>query len=140
MAKKPAAKKRPAKKSAAKKTAKKKPAAKVAKNSVKKTKRKASMKSAEPEFFLGRPKITGEEKLFLLFKDDYQAREVFEFLRVHTVKELEQHSAQDIFRRLTQPMRNTVDRIRCHLAERNRCLTGDEEFAWEWKQEAGGKM
>ena len=66
----------------------------------------------------------------------HQAREVFDFLRVQTVKELEQFSAQDIFRRLTQPMRNTVDRIRRHLAERNRCLAGDEEFAWECKQGA----
>jgi hypothetical protein len=90
----------------------------------------------EADHFIGRPKITGEEKLFLLFKDDYQAREVFDFLRVQTVKELEEFSAQEIFRRLTQPMRNTVDRIRRHLAERNRCLAGDEEFAWEWKSES----
>lgn len=95
--------------------------------------RKPSKRS--DEHFLGRPKITGEEKLFLLFKDDYQAREVFEFLRVQTVKELEAFSADQIFRRLTQPMRNTVDRIRRHLAERNRCLAGDEEFAWECKKE-----
>ena len=127
MAKKAKAK-QPAAKKASKKPAKKRPAAKAGKGKA------ARNPTKRDEHFLGRPKITGEEKLFLLFKDDYQAREVFDFLRVQTVKELEEFSAQEIFRRLTQPMRNTVDRIRRHLAERNRCLAGDEEFAWEWKQ------
>lgn len=127
---KPVAAKKPAKSSAKKAAKKKPPAAKAGK-----AKAAKKAKQREAEHFLGRPKITGEEKLFLLFKDDYQAREVFDFLRVQTVKELEGFTAQEIFRRLTQPMRNTVDRIRRHLAERNRCLAGDEEFAWECKRE-----
>jgi hypothetical protein len=46
--------------------------------------------SATPDTVsLGRPKITGEEKLFLLFKEDYHARQVFDFLRVETVKDLD---------------------------------------------------
>ena len=40
--------------------------------------------------------VTQEEKLYMLFHDDYQSRQVFEFLRVETVKELEQFSQQQI--------------------------------------------
>ena len=84
---------------------------------------------------LGRPKVTAEEELYHVFHQHYDARQVFEFLRVNTVGELEQHSAQEIFRRLTQPMRETVDTIRRVLAEKNRHLVGDLEFALEYKRE-----
>ncbi|MFN0056411.1 MAG: hypothetical protein ACKV0T_30055 [Planctomycetales bacterium] len=84
---------------------------------------------------LGRPKVTGEELLYMLFKEDYHARQVFEFLRVNTVKELEQYSAQEIFKRLSQPVRNTVDRIRQTLAVYNRCLADDIDYALERKAE-----
>jgi len=83
---------------------------------------------------LGRPTVTAEEKLFMLFHEDYEARQVFEFLRAETVADLEQHSPQDIIHRLSRPIRETVDRIRRKLAERNRCLTGDEQFAVEHKR------
>jgi hypothetical protein len=49
------------------------------------------------------------------------------------VGELEQHTPQDIIHRLSRPIRETVDRIRKKLAERNRCLAGDESFAVEHK-------
>ncbi len=111
------AKKKPTKKAAPKKSVLKKAAKKPAK---KKTPLKPS---------LGRPTITAEEKLFMLFHDDYEARQVFEFLRAETVGDLEKFSAQDIIHRLSRPIRETVDRIRTHLAERRRCLAGDEEFA-----------
>jgi hypothetical protein len=78
---------------------------------------------------LGRPKVTGEEKLFLLFKEDYHARQVFDFLGVETVKDLERFSPKEIIHRLSQPITKTVDRIRQKLAEKNRCLMGDEEYA-----------
>ncbi|MGQ0636677.1 MAG: hypothetical protein ACT4QC_18865 [Planctomycetaceae bacterium] len=84
---------------------------------------------------LGRPKVTGDELLYMLFKEDYHARQVFEFLRVNTVKELEQHSATEIIRRLSQPVRDTVERIRRTLAGYNRCLAGDVEYALEKKGE-----
>lgn len=80
---------------------------------------------------LGRPTVTGEEKLFMLFHEDFHARQVFEFLRVETVAELEQFEPDRIFKLLTKPVRDTLNRIRARLAQRNRCLLGDEEFALE---------
>jgi hypothetical protein len=123
--KKPAAKKAAkATKKAAKKAAGKKTPPKAA---MKKTARKAPAPRASAT--LGRPLVTGEEKLYLLFKEDYHARQVFDFLRVETVKDLEQYTPQDIVHILSKPIRQTVDGIRRRLAEKNRCLAGDEEFA-----------
>jgi hypothetical protein len=85
---------------------------------------------------LGRPKVTGEEDLDLLFKEDYHARQIFKFLNVTTVRQLEQFSAAEILRRLSRPIKETVERVRRSLAERNRCLEGDEEFALEHKEHA----
>jgi hypothetical protein len=85
---------------------------------------------------LGRPKVTGEEDLDMLFKEDFHARQIFKFLSVATVKQLEQYSAAEILRRLSRPIKETVERIRRSLAERNRCLAGDEEFALEHKEQA----
>ena len=120
-------KKKPAKKTAkaAQKPAAKKPVAK----------KKPSPKKAVKKISLGRPTVTAEEKLFMLFHEDYEARQVFEFLRAETVGDLEQHSAADIIHRLSRPIRETVDRIRQKLADRNRCLAGDEQFAAEHKHE-----
>ena len=72
----------------------------------------------------------------MLFHEDYEARQVFEFLRAETVGDLEQHTPQDIIHRLSRPIRETVDRIRKKLADRNRCLAGDEQFAVEHKRRA----
>ena len=69
----------------------------------------------------------------MLFHEDYEARQVFEFLRAETVADLEKFSPQEIIHRLSRPIREMVDRIRVKLAERNRCLAGDERFAAEWK-------
>lgn len=113
---KPVAKKPSGKKSAGKK----KPAAKV-----KKSPAKAKVIS------LGRPKVTVEEKLFLLFKEDYHARQIFEFLRAETVRDLETWSPEEIVRKLSQPIRQSVERIRLKLAQNNRCLRDDQEYAAE---------
>lgn len=78
---------------------------------------------------LGRPLITAEEKLYLLFKEDYHARQIFEFLRVGTVGELEQFAPQQIIEILSTPLRTTVERIRERLAEHKRHLRDDLEFA-----------
>jgi hypothetical protein len=110
----------------AKKTAKiaaKKPAA---------GKRPKKAAAAKP-ISLGRPAVTGDEPLYLLFREDYHARQIFEFLRVETVKELEQHSPQEIIKRLSQPITQTVERIRTTLAHKNRCLAGDKQFAVQHK-------
>jgi hypothetical protein len=99
---------------------------------IKKKAKKAPLKPRRPKkISLGRPTITAEEKLFMLFHDDYHARQVFEFLRAETVGDLEQFTPQDIIHRLSRPIRETVDRIRKKLAERNRCLKEDEPFAAE---------
>jgi hypothetical protein len=94
---------------------------------------KGTRKKSADSVALGRPKITGEEQLFLLFKEDYHARQIFDFLRVERVKDLEQFSPQQIVKLLSRPITETVDRIRRKLAERNRCLRDDEEFAAEFK-------
>jgi len=118
--------------------AKKKTAKKAAKSTIKKssrTTRKLPKKKRAKKLTLGRPTITAEEKLFMLFHEDYEARQVFEFLRAETVADLEQFSPHDIIHRLSRPIRETVDRIRSKLAERNRCLAEDEAFAVEFKRE-----
>lgn len=87
---------------------------------------------AEPS--LGRPLVTQEEKLYMLFHDDYLCRQVFEFLRVETIKELEQFSPQQIVHLMSRPIRMTVDRIRQRLAEFKRSLKDDEQFAADFGQ------
>lgn len=87
----------------------------------------------EPEVSLGRPLVTQEEKLYMLFKDDYHARQIFEFLRVNTLKELEELSPQQIVRRVSKPVFDTVDRIRQTLAEMKRSLRDDEAYAKEYR-------
>jgi hypothetical protein len=119
---------------------------KTAKKSVKAAKKKAGKQAtskkparkakAAASASLGRPTVTAEERLFMLFHDDYHARQVFEFLRAETVGDLEQFAPQEIIHRLSRPIRETVDRIRKKLAERNRCLAGDEPFVVEYKRKA----
>ena len=92
-----------------------------------------------PEVTLGRPLVTQEEKLYMLFKDDYHARQIFEFLRVFTVKELEELSPQQIVRRVSKPVFDTVDRIREKLAGMKRSLRDDESFAAEYRQQIKGE-
>jgi hypothetical protein len=100
-------------------------------------KKSASRKAAtEPDVSLGRPLVTQEEKLYLLFKDDYHARQIFEFLRVETVKELEQFSPSQIVRILSKPISTTVERIRQRLAEMKRALRDDEPFAAEFREQS----
>lgn len=131
-----------AKKKAAKKT--KPPVAtkpakknKTSKASPKKSaggKKSAARKAAkEPEISLGRPLVTQEEKLYMLFQHDYHARQIFEFLRVNTLKELEELSPQQIVRRVSKPVFDTVDRIRQTLAEMKRSLRDDEAYAKEYR-------
>ena len=120
-----ASRKKPAAKKAARKTAvKKKPAAKRKSATVKKP------KAARQR--LGRPKVTADARLDVLFQKDYQAREVFAFLRVETIRELEEHAPQEIIEQMARPLVQTVDRIRKALALNNRSLARDEKFAVEF--------
>jgi hypothetical protein len=112
------------------------PAKKRAATAKKKSAPKKSARKVPQTPSLGRPTVTGEELLYMLFKEDFHARQIFEFLRVQTVKELEQFSPKEIIDRLSQPVRQSVDRIRRTLAERNRSLAGDEEFALKHKAAA----
>ena len=94
----------------------------------------AAAEPAKAETSLGRPLVTQEEKLYMLFHDDYQCRQVFEFLRVQTVKELEEFTPQQIVHLMSRPIRLTVDRIRQRLAQFKRSLKDDEPFAAEFRQ------
>jgi hypothetical protein len=128
-----------AKKGAQKKaTSKKKSARKATKKaaSVKKvaTKKKAAKKKTARPMPLGRPKVTLDSKLDELFLKDYEVRQVFEVLKVATLRELEDHGPEEIVERLTAPMVQAVGRIRKVLALQKRCLKGDEKFAKEFKQ------
>jgi hypothetical protein len=110
-----------------------------AKKSAKKSaaKSKTSRAAAKRKPTLPRPTITADEKLFLLFKDDYHARQIFDFLRVDTVRELEQFPAAEIVKRLSQPIAESVERIRRRLAEKNRYLSGDEEYLMAAMRKSG---
>jgi hypothetical protein len=128
------AKKKKAKSSSATKpSVKKKSAVRQKTIPPKKVAKRVPAKSASKEPSLGRPKVTGEELLFMLFKEDYAARKIFDFLRVERVKDLEQYSPQQIVRLLSRPITETVDRIRRKLAEKNRSLRDDAEFASEYQ-------
>src|SRR5262245_51228497 len=110
---KPAPKSRAAKKSAPKRAAKKSPLKRA-------VKRKAAARTAAGP--LGRARVAGTGELDQYFLKDYEARQVFSFLGVRTLKELEEYSPQQIIDRLTAPMVQTVTRIRKALAFQNRCL------------------
>ncbi|QDU27829.1 hypothetical protein ETAA8_29200 [Anatilimnocola aggregata] len=101
----------------------------VVKSAKLKPAKKTTAKPKPKQPTLGRPLVTAEEKLYMLFKEDYEARQVFEFLRVDSVGDLEKLSPEEIIRVLTAPVRRTVHRIRQRLAEKNRALQGDIEFA-----------
>jgi len=82
---------------------------------------------------LGRPRVTAGGRLDQVFQKDYQAREVFDFLGVSTLRELESFAPDEIIDKLTSPMVQTVQRIRKTLAMVNRSLANDHEFALEFK-------
>ena len=122
------------------KVARKKAAGKTALKKAAKAPVKRVAKAAAPtRVSLGRPKVTGDEELYMLFREDYHARQIFEFLRVETVRELERFSPQQIVDRLSAPIVETVLRIRRTLAGLNRSLAGDEAYALERKQAARAK-
>ncbi|MEX2285693.1 MAG: hypothetical protein WD648_01310 [Planctomycetaceae bacterium] len=85
---------------------------------------------------LGRPRLPADARLDFVFQRDYQAREVFAFLGVQTIRELEEFSPDEIIRRLTGPMVQTVERIRKALALSNRSLLKDRDFALKFKGRA----
>jgi hypothetical protein len=88
---------------------------------------------------VGRPKVTAEEMLYLLFKEDFPARQIFTFLRAETVKDLERHSPKEILQRVTEPLRHTIQRIRERLAAYNRCLAEDGDFLVEYQKRNGSR-
>lgn len=83
---------------------------------------------------LGRSRIPVDAPLDVVFQNDIQAREAFVLLGVHSIRELEQFTPDDLVMRLTAPAKLTVGRIRKILAMNNRCLAGDEPFALEFQE------
>lgn len=135
--KKKAAVKKAVKKRAAKKKSaarKKRPAGKSSSRAVVKKRPKKAAAKKRASKSLGRAKIPADAKLDHVFQKDYQAREAFQFLRVETIRELEQLSPDEIIRQLAGPVVQTVDRIRKALAINNRALKGDSEFAREFQK------
>lgn len=127
-----AKKKKPAKKKAAKKKAvKKKPATKKKAKKKAVGKKKATKKKTKS---LGRGRIPGTSKVDQLFHKDFQARELCEFLRVETLKDLEEFTPDEIVERMTRPFVQTVNRIRKMLALNNRSLKDDQDFAREFQK------
>jgi hypothetical protein len=122
--------KTPAKKHASKKSVKKKVTTK--KKSAGKSKAKKRIGKTKS---LGRPRVTLDARLDLLFQKDYQAREVFDFLRITTVRELEKFAPGEIINKLAGPLYQTVQRIRKTMALCNRSLADDRDFALEFKQQ-----
>jgi hypothetical protein len=120
-----------ASKSSVKKVAKARPADKKAPG---KSANAKPAKPADDAASIGRVLVSQEEKLYMLFHEDFHARQIFEFLRAETVKDLEQFTPQQIVKLLSQPIQQTVQRIRRKLAEKNRHLAGDEAFVVEYKQ------
>jgi hypothetical protein len=118
---------RPAKKSAARK----KSAGKTAKKSTLVAKKPAHRKSSG----FGRVRVPVDARLDIVFQKDYQAREIFDFLKVQTIRDLEGFAPQEILDRLTGPMQQTVLRIRKTLALVNRHLARDEKFATDFLRE-----
>jgi hypothetical protein len=118
----------PARRTVAKRTAAGRRAARV-------VKKKKPAKTGSRGIDLGRARVSGTAELDQYFLKDYEARQVFSFLSVKTLKELEGYSPQEIIDRLTAPMLQTVNRIRKALAIQNRCLAGDQKFAVEFKQQ-----
>jgi hypothetical protein len=114
----------------------KKPAKKAAarnKPSPKTVKKPASVKTARRKSTgFGRVRVPVDARLDLVFQKDYQAREIFDFLKVQSIRELEQFAPDEILERLTGPMQQTVLRIRKTLALVNRHLARDEKFAKEF--------
>lgn len=104
-----------------------------AKSKARTASRTSKAQPTQTKITLGKPTISGEEKLYMLFHGDYHARQIFEFLQVDTVKELEKFSPGEIIDRLSKPIHDTVQRIREQLARRNRCLAGDEKFVIEYR-------
>ncbi len=113
------------------KTPRKKPTRnKAVKKESRASKSKKKVKRARS---LGRPRLSADAKLDLVFQKDYQAREIFSFLRVETIRELERFGPDEIIERLAGPMIQTVGRIRKALALSNRCLADDRNFALDFQ-------
>ena len=138
MAKKVAKKKPPAApavRKAAKKAAAKRAAKTACPAKTSRTVKKPRAAARKGPASLGRVRVAVDARLDLLFQKDYQAREIFDFLKVQTLRELEQHAPQEIIERLTGPMVQTVQRIRKTLALVHRHLAKDEKFAKEFLAE-----
>lgn len=140
-AKRPAAKKATAKKKSSSRSATKKAATKTAaKKKVAKPKKAAAKKTSAPKRksskakTLGRPRVPGDADVDKVFKNDFEARKICEFLNVKTLKQLEKYDPDEIVAKLKAPIVQTVGRMRIALAIANRSLSGDERFAIDFRE------
>jgi len=115
--------------------ARKAPATKKSTAKSTKAKTRKPAKKSTRTVTLGRPRIAGTAELNLVFQKDLEAREIFSFLDVRTLNELEALGPEEILEQLTAPMVRTVDRIRKVLAMSNRSLKGDQKFARDFKKQ-----
>lgn len=110
------------------------PQAPARKKGVRKATITTGIRDTSPTRKLGRSRIPVDAPLDVVFQNDTQAREAFVFLGIHSIRELEQFTPDDLVLRLTGPAKLTVGRIRKILAMNNRCLTGDDQFALEFQE------
>ena len=110
------------------------PQAPARKKGVRKATITTGIRDTSPTRKLGRSRIPVDAPLDVVFQNDTQAREAFSFLGIHSIRELEQFTPDDLVLRLTGPAKLTVGRIRKILAMNNRCLTGDDQFALEFQE------
>jgi len=110
------------------------PEAPARKKGVRKATIATGIRDTSPQRRLGRSRIPIDAPLDVVFQNDIHAREAFVFLSIHSIRELEQFTADDLVLRLTGPAKLTVGRIRKILAMNNRCLTNDESFALEFQE------
>lgn len=104
------------------------------KKGVRKATLTSGIREEEQSRKLGRSRIPVDAPLDVVFQNDMQAREAFMFLGIHSIRELEHFTPDELVLRLTGPAKLTVGRIRKILAMNNRCLTGDEGFAMEFQE------
>ncbi|MEQ9408053.1 MAG: hypothetical protein RIK87_10020 [Fuerstiella sp.] len=123
-----------AEKKAPVKKVKAKPAAKpVRKKGVRRATMTTGIRTKKSDKKIGRSRIPVDAPLSVVFEHFSDAQEAFEFLGIHTIRELEEFQPDELVMRLTSPAKQTVGRIRKILAMNNRCLANDEAFAVDFQ-------
>lgn len=134
-----AAKAAPAKAAQAKKTPQKAAAKPPKKKGVRRATMTTGIRTKKTEKKIGRSRIPADAPLSVVFEHFPDAQKAFEFLQVHTIRDLEQFAPDELVMKLTSPAKQTVGRIRKILAMNNRCLAEDESFAVEFQEQIASR-